>query len=128
MFFRKGLWKLGKQSNLSCWTVNVSELDKSLLECPICNKVFSSPLSRRSHEDKEHSFSKDFLKSSVTCVPTLEDTTSTEQQDFLVYLNLVKRMSTETNVMNKLASRTQLVKALKMFGNIVGSYDCHFCK
>lgn len=130
MFFRLGVWKLGKHADSAgTWSVDMDRLEKPLFACPICNLWYSSTLSRRNHENKAHSFPTECLKSCIDSIPALEDTTtSTEQQEFLVYLNLVKRMSTDSNMAGKLASRKQLLKSLKLFGNVTGSYKCYFCQ
>lgn len=81
---------------------------------------------RESHEIKEHQFPPKSKTLSEDSVSTLDNITNAEQREFLVYLNLVKRMS--KNVITLLADRKHFLKALKQFGNSKGSYNCQFCK
>lgn len=96
--------------------------------CSICGKTFPSHESRRKHE-KKHTLPTKFIKNkSDQMVSALENLTSTEQQEFLGYFNLVKQMSLNVSPMDRLATRNKLLKALKRIGDVTGSYSCHICQ
>lgn len=99
-----------------------------LHHCPICETYFWAPKSRQAHETLKHFLPDECINESCESIPTLENATSNEQQEFLMYLNLVKQMSIKLSVTDKIAKRTHLLKALEKFGNADGSYDCQFCK
>lgn len=124
--FSPGLHKLGKQADADNWKVPLTRLQLPLLQCPICEKYYSSVKHRELHEMKEHRFlpkPKNVSKESI-----LEHLQTPEEQEFFIYLNLVKQMAKKKKAVDQLAERKHLLAALKKFGNAKGSYKCQFCK
>jgi len=110
------------------WEVSLNPIKLSLLQCPICEKYYSTVKGRELHEIKEHRYLPKFRKSSEDIISTLDNSEGIEQQQFFTYLNLVKQSSTSYNVIDLLANRKHLLTALKKFGNAKGSYHCQFCE
>jgi hypothetical protein len=108
--------------------VDIVLLNIPLYTCPICGKKFSRVESRIEHE-KRHILPAKFTKNlSDHSVSSLENTMNTEQQEFLGYFNLVKQIHLNFTAMDRLATRKNLLKALKCAGNAIGSYNCHHCE
>lgn len=118
---------LGDQTD-SSWEVIVNRIDLPKFKCPICDLYFHSIQSRQNHEFVTHFLPLEFPSLSVESVQELENTSNIEQQEFLLYLNLVKKIPLKQKTMDILASRPNLLKSLRIVGNTAGSYDCHYCE
>lgn len=116
---------MGEQKDTENWRINLNcSSTLGLHQCSICAKVFCEIAVREQHEAREHRFPPETASSSADQFHE----SSTEQQDFLLYFNLVKRISPNLYGADQLANRTHLLKGLKIFGNISGSYKCYFCE
>lgn len=104
-----------------------SKINLPLYQCAICEKVYHSPKIRQYHEFKNHSTLPTVALSATNFTSELENCfSSTEQQEFLIYFELVKKTS-NIDSMEKLARRPNLLQALQTVGNNIGSFNCHFC-
>lgn len=107
--------------------INAERIDLQQYQCPICQKYLYSSENREKHEVTEHPSPPLITDSSDDTDLNLENETSTGQQEFLVCLSLVKKVSNELKATERLAKRKNLMKGLKLNGNDPGLYKCHFC-
>lgn len=100
-----------------------------VFQCPFCIKYYYSPTIREKHENKDHLLPPLPPSTSTKSPDSFSDldNLSTEQQDFLISLNLIKKTTNKTNMSDRLAGRTHLLKALTTFGNKAGVYKCRYC-
>lgn len=106
--------------------VSTERITLSLYQCPICEKYFSSSLIRQNHERKVHTepiINKNVFNDSETQKNNL---VKTNKQKFLTYFNLVKRVTEMP--LDRLGNRKHLQVALRLEGNILGNYNCHYCE
>lgn len=117
-----------KKHNLPDSFVVTERLFIPLFQCPICNKLFPSILKRENHETFEHHLHLELSRLSVNSVQELHNASNTEQEEFLMYFKLAKKSSPQATIMDTLASRPNLLKALKTIGNTVSQYKCDHCE
>lgn len=119
---------MGEQKDTDNWMVKLNSTSSlALYQCSICAKIFCEIVVREQHEETEHCFPPESTNSLADLVYASENS-NTEQQDFLLYFNLVKRVPSKACGVDQLANRTHLLKGLKTFGNVPGSYKCYCCE
>lgn len=118
---------LGEQKD-GIWDIKLDRIDLSLYKCPICEVYFKSIKFRQNHETARHFLPIEFPLPSVESVQELENISNIEQQEFLLYLNLVKKIPLKQKTMDILTSRPNVLKSLRIVGNTIDSYDCHHCE
>lgn len=126
-----GLWKLEHHSDTRGWVVRMNRLSLDLYTCPICKQMFCNPQSRFNHEISHQmpTYTNNRLRNCLgtTNVPVSDLSTSAEQQEFLINVELIKVNPKEQDAIDRLAHRRHLIDAFKIFGNAIGEYNCHHC-
>lgn len=114
----------------SYWKVVLSPTEVQLLRCPICNIISTSTMSRRRHEMSKHSSLLNSIhKSSVNSAPSVKNEASTQQLYLFNYLQLCLVKKDEPDIINQLAKRHHLLKALKILEpKTIGSLKCNYCR
>ncbi|XP_027842696.2 bromodomain-containing protein DDB_G0270170-like isoform X1 [Aphis gossypii] len=128
----KNMHKLGKhvEGTSSYWYVRVTRFETALYTCPICNLISTSTKSRQRHEISKHSsLLSSVHKPAVNSAPSTTNAASTQQLYLFNYLQLCLVKKDEPGIINQLAKRHHLLKALKILGpKTFGSFKCNYCR
>jgi len=123
---------LGKnvEGPICYWKVPIMSMEIALYQCPICNELSTCTKSRQRHEISEHSSLLNSIQTpAVNSAPAANTDASTQQLYLFNYLQLCLVNKDEPDIINQLAKRQHLLKALKILGpKTIGSFKCNYCR
>jgi len=108
----------------------MTRFETALFRCPICNLISTCTKSRQRHEISKHSSLLNSVhKPAVNSAPSTTNAASTQQLYLFNYLQLCLVKKDEPGIINQLAKRHHLLKALKILGpKTIGSFKCNYCR